>query len=64
VSDKFAAKALGCLADGLEDGLIDDMLNKDIRLTVQLHAIGQNLSKGLGTAALADHSNISPSGPS
>ncbi|MDY6972738.1 MAG: MotA/TolQ/ExbB proton channel family protein, partial [Thermodesulfobacteriota bacterium] len=53
VSDKFAAKALRYLADGLEEGLIEDMLNKDIRYTVQRHATGQKLFKGMGASAPA-----------
>ena len=34
-SDPFAAKALRYLSDGYDEGLIEDMLSKDIRLTVQ-----------------------------
>ena len=51
VDDEFAAKALRYLADGLDEGLIEDMLNKDIRLTVQRHSTGQQLFKGMGASA-------------
>ncbi len=51
--DKFSAKALRYLSDGYDEGLIEDMLKKDIRLTVQRHTIGQNVFKGMGAAAPA-----------
>jgi len=51
--DKFSAKALRYLSDGYDEGLIEDMLNKDIRLTVQRHMIGQNVFKGMGDSAPA-----------
>ena len=52
-SDKFSARALQYLSDGYDEGLIEDMLNKDIRLTVQRHTVGQNVFKGMGGAAPA-----------
>ncbi len=52
-SDPFAAKALRYLSDGYDEGLIEDMLSKDIRLTVQRHAIGQAVFKGMGDSAPA-----------
>ena len=52
-SDKFSAKALRYLSDGYDEGLIEDMLSKDIRLTIQRHSVGQNVFKGLGDAAPA-----------
>jgi chemotaxis protein MotA len=52
-SDKFSAKALRYLSDGYDEGLIEDMLNKDIQLTVQRHTVGQNVFKGMGDAAPA-----------
>lgn len=52
-SDAFSAKALRYLSDGYDEGLIEDMLNKDIRLTVQRHTIGQNVFKGMGDVAPA-----------
>jgi chemotaxis protein MotA len=52
-SDEFSAKALRYLSDGYDEGLIEDMLNKDIRLTVQRHTLGQNVFKGMGDAAPA-----------
>ena len=51
--DAFAAKAMRYLSDGLDENLINDMLNKDIRTTVQRHAIGQNVFKGMGASAPA-----------
>lgn len=51
--DKFSAKALGYLSDGYDEGLIEDMLKKDIRMTVQRHTIGQNVFKGMGDSAPA-----------
>jgi chemotaxis protein MotA len=52
-SDEFSAKALRYLSDGYDEGLIEDMLNKDIRLTLQRHTTGQNVFKGMGDAAPA-----------
>ena len=51
--DPFAEKALRYLADGYDEGVIEDMLNKDIRLTVQRHTIGQDVFKGMGASAPA-----------
>ena len=52
-TDPFAAKALRYLSDGYDETLIDDMLGKDIRLTVQRHAVGQNVFKAMGDSAPA-----------
>jgi len=49
----FMAKALRYLSDGYDEQLIEDMLNKDIRLTVTRHATGQNVFKGMGDSAPA-----------
>lgn len=51
--NKFLAKALRYLSDGYDEGLIEDMLNKDIRFTLQRHTIGQKLFKGMGASAPA-----------
>jgi chemotaxis protein MotA len=51
--DEFVGKALDYLADGYDEQLIEDLLNKDIRVTAQRHAIGQNVFKGMGVAAPA-----------
>lgn len=51
--DPFSAKALRYLSDGYDEGLIEDMLMKDIRLTVQRHATGQQVFKSAGDAAPA-----------
>lgn len=52
-TDPFAAKALRYLSDGYDEGLIDDMLSKDIRLMTQRHAVGQNVFKAMGDSAPA-----------
>ncbi len=52
-SDDFSVKALRYLSDGYDEGLIEDMLNKDIRLTVQRHETGQQVFKSAGDAAPA-----------
>lgn len=52
-SDPFAAKALRYLSDGFDEGLIEDMLSKDIRLTTQRHAIGQSVFRAMGDSAPA-----------
>ncbi|MGD8835490.1 MAG: MotA/TolQ/ExbB proton channel family protein [Desulfobacteraceae bacterium] len=51
--DPFSAKALRYLSDGYDEGLIEDMLMKDIRLTVQRHTTGQQVFKSAGDAAPA-----------
>ncbi len=52
-TDPFAAKALRYLSDGYDEGLIDDMLSKDIRLMTQRHTVGQNVFKAMGDSAPA-----------
>ncbi len=51
--DLFSAKALRYLSDGYDEGLIEDMLHKDIRLTVQRHELGQSVFKSMGDSAPA-----------
>ena len=51
--DPFSGKALRYLSDGYDEGLIEDMLNKDIRLTLQRHELGQNVFKAMGSSAPA-----------
>ncbi|PID81053.1 flagellar motor protein PomA [bacterium DOLZORAL124_64_63] len=51
--DEFTAKALQYLADGFDEGLIEDLLNKDIRLMMYRHTIGQKIFRGMGAAAPA-----------
>ncbi len=51
--DQFAEKALRYLADGYDEGLIEDMLNKDIRLTIRRHTVGQKIFRGMGSSAPA-----------
>ena len=52
-TDEFSAKALRYLSDGYDEGLIEDMLNKDILLTVQRHSLGKKIFKGMGGTAPA-----------
>lgn len=52
-SDPFCAKAMRYLSDGYDEALIEDMLNKDIRLTIQRHTLGQDVFKGMGDSAPA-----------
>lgn len=52
-SDAFSAKALRYLSDGYDEGMIKDMLLKDINLTVQRHTLGQNVFKSMADAAPA-----------
>lgn len=51
--NEFSKKALVYLSDGFDEGLIENMLHKDIELTVQRHTTGQNVFKGMGDAAPA-----------
>lgn len=53
VNNEFVAKAVRYLADGYDEGLIEDILKKDIRVTVKRHTLGQNLFKGMGASAPA-----------
>lgn len=52
-ADPFSGKAIRYLSDGLDDRLIDDMLGKDIRQTIQRHTIGQSVFRGMGISAPA-----------
>jgi chemotaxis protein MotA len=52
-SDPFSVKALRYLSDGYDEGLISDMLSKDIRLMGQRHTTGQSVFKGMGDTAPA-----------
>jgi chemotaxis protein MotA len=51
--DVFSAKAIRYLSDGLDDKLISEMLDKDIRQTLQRHTVGQNVFRGMGASAPA-----------
>lgn len=53
VDNEFAAKALRYLADGYDEEIIADILNRDIMQTVQRHKVGQDVFKGMGTSAPA-----------
>lgn len=52
-SNDFSGKALRYLSDGYDEGLIEDMLSRDIRLMVQRHNMGQNVFRGMGDSAPA-----------
>jgi len=52
-ADPFSAKALRYLADGYDEEVVADILNKDIRLTIQRHSMGQNVFKGMASSAPA-----------
>jgi chemotaxis protein MotA len=52
-ADAFSAKAIRYLSDGLDEKLISEMLDKDIRQTLQRHTVGQNVFKGMGASAPA-----------
>jgi chemotaxis protein MotA len=53
IENEFATKALRYLADGYDEEIISDILNKDIALTTQRHKTGQNIFKGMGASAPA-----------
>jgi chemotaxis protein MotA len=53
VDDEFAAKSIRYLADGFDENAIEDMLKKDIQLTVTRHTVGQGVFKGMGASAPA-----------
>ncbi len=52
-ADGFSSKALRYLSDGIDEELVEDMLKKDINQTVNRHAVGQNVFKGMGASAPA-----------
>lgn len=51
--DEFSAKALRFMVDGFDEERIEEMLKKDIQLTVQRHTVGQNVFRGMGSSAPA-----------
>jgi chemotaxis protein MotA len=51
--DEFSAKAIRYLSDGLDEKLIAEMLDKEIRQTINRHAIGQSVFRGMGASAPA-----------
>ncbi len=51
--DEFAAKAFQFLADGFDEQQIKELLQKDINLTIQRHATGRGVFKGMGGSAPA-----------
>ena len=52
-ADPFSASAMRYLSDGLDEKLIQSMLDKEIQQTVQRHSIGQKVFKGMGSSAPA-----------
>ncbi len=52
-ADPFSASAMRYLSDGLDEKLIQNMLDKEIQQTVQRHTIGQKVFKGMGSSAPA-----------
>lgn len=52
-ADPFSASAMRYLSDGLDEKLIQSMLDKEIQQTVQRHSIGQKVFKGMGASAPA-----------
>jgi len=51
--DEYAAKALQFLSDGIDEGLIEAMLKKDIKMMVDRHTVGKEFFSQLGLAAPA-----------
>jgi len=51
--DEFAGKAFQFLADGFDEQQIKELLQKDLNLTIQRHATGRNVFKGMGGSAPA-----------
>ncbi len=51
--DEFTAKGFRFLADGFEEEHIKDLLNKDLKLTISRHSMGQKVFKGMGASAPA-----------
>ena len=50
---EFSAKAFQYLADGFEEKNIEELLKKDIKLTITRHAVGHKVFKGMGASAPA-----------
>ncbi len=51
--DRFSETALRFLVDGYDIETIEDILTKEINLTIQRHTTGRNLFKGMGSSAPA-----------
>ena len=51
--DEFSAKAFQYLADGFDEARLEELLKKDITLTIQRHTVGQKVFKGMGATAPA-----------
>ncbi|MBU0729264.1 MAG: MotA/TolQ/ExbB proton channel family protein [Proteobacteria bacterium] len=53
IEDKFLKKAIMYCVDGHEAEFIEEVLKKEVNLTVERHEIGQGVFKGMGDAAPA-----------
>ena len=51
--DEFTSKAFQFLADGFDEAQIEELLKKDLNLTIQRHSVGQKVFKGMGASAPA-----------
>ena len=53
ISDAFLKKAIMYCVDGHEADFIQEVLEKEVELTVERHGVGQSLFKGMGDSAPA-----------
>jgi chemotaxis protein MotA len=53
INDPFLKKAIMYCVDGHEAEFIEEVLKKEVNLTVERHEVGQGLFKGMGDAAPA-----------
>lgn len=53
INDPFLKKAIMYCVDGHEAEFIEEVLKKEVSLTVERHEVGQNLFKGMGDSAPA-----------
>ena len=53
ITDAFLKKAIMYCVDGHEADFIQEVLEKEVELTVERHEVGQGLFKGMGDAAPA-----------
>ena len=53
INDPFLKKAIMYCVDGHEAEFIEEVLKKEVNLTVERHEVGQNVFKGMGDSAPA-----------
>lgn len=53
IEDPFLKKAVMFCVDGYEAGFIEEVLSKEVQLTLERHELGQKLFKSMGDAAPA-----------